>query len=74
MPGLPSPEHVCARQRLLLLSPVPEQLQQSVICGGLLLLTVDLFQLPQQKVPQASGFFDLTVHRLEDALALGIDC
>jgi hypothetical protein len=27
----------------------------------------------QQEAAQSSGFFDLTVHRLDDRLALGVD-
>jgi len=40
---------------------VPEQLQQVVRGSDQVPFTVDLFQSPQQKAPQASAFLDLAV-------------
>jgi len=36
-------------------------------------LTVNFFQASQQKAAQASSLFDLSIHRLHDRFALGVD-
>lgn len=44
----------------------------STCCWDRLCLN-NLLNAQQQEAAQSSGFLDLTVHRLDDGLALGID-
>ncbi len=58
---------------MLLGSPVSEQFEQIVRGGDQMPHAVDFFKAPQLEVPQTPGFLDLTVHRLHDRFALGVD-
>ena len=50
-----------------------KQLEQVVRGSDQVPSRIYVLQTLQQEAAQSSGFFDLTVHRLDDRLALGVD-